>query len=68
MEESTEIDLAELQRDAVLGKVTEFYDKHGTINGEIEFNLSDCVDGFVPARGDWVAANVEEIVQEKAEG
>lgn len=65
--ETTEIDLAQLHSAAVVGKVTEFNNGHGKINFTIEFSQVDCSDGFVPARGDWVAASVEEIELEKTE-
>ncbi|KAK3769722.1 hypothetical protein RRG08_004971 [Elysia crispata] len=68
VKETTEIDLADLHKAVVVGKVTKFHNKHGAINSEIEFSLSDCSDGFVPAKGDWVSAYVEEIELEISEG
>ncbi|GFO01919.1 RNA helicase mov10l1 [Plakobranchus ocellatus] len=64
IDNTNEIDLAELQNTAILGKVTHFHNRCGKIDSEVEFGLDDCTDGFAPAPGDWVAASVEEHEQD----
>ncbi|CAL1531357.1 unnamed protein product [Lymnaea stagnalis] len=56
-----EIDISVLQSQVVMGKVTSINNVAGKINKDIDFDISDCKDEYLPMRGDWVSANVKEF-------
>ena len=56
--ESNDLSSGEINEDSLIGVITKITNSSGFINGNIPFDTTDTVAGFVPYRGDWVTVKI----------